>query len=129
MTNQLIEEKIKDILLKIHNVYATIFQLSGYNDDQLKEKKDVIKDFLKTSLNEVVEATNKEWEEKYRKYRDSCLDELEELGYNKDAIKRREKEILEGIEKLSEKQMSGYGHHFSIPLEDIKKIINKTLAR
>jgi hypothetical protein len=28
--------------LKIHNVYATVFQLSGYDDNQLKEKEDVI---------------------------------------------------------------------------------------
>ena len=38
MTNQLIEEKVKEALLKIHNVYATIFQLSSYDADQLKEK-------------------------------------------------------------------------------------------
>lgn len=55
--NQLIEEKIKEALLKINNVYATVFQLSGYDADQLKEKENTIKDFIKTSLNEVVDKT------------------------------------------------------------------------
>jgi len=75
---------------------------------------------LKTSLNEVVEVIKKEYEEKYNNYRNGILDELDELGYNKDAIKKREKEILEGI-KINLKDVQGG----FIIIEEIDQIINK----
>ena len=37
----------KDLRLKLHNVYATIFQLSKYNNKQLNEKEDIIVNFIK----------------------------------------------------------------------------------
>lgn len=33
---------LQEIRLKIRRVYATVFQLSGYNERQLKEKEDII---------------------------------------------------------------------------------------
>ena len=119
MTNQLIKEKALETWRKIYHeleksgvVFPIKFKSVGgaYGSAVI----------LKTSLNEVVEATKKEWEEKYRKYRNSCLDELEGLGYNKDAIKRREKEILEGIEKLFNEEGD-----IDFIKKEIKKIINK----
>ena len=40
------KELQEQLRLKIHNVYATVFQLSGYDTDQLKEKAEVIISFI-----------------------------------------------------------------------------------
>jgi hypothetical protein len=120
--NNLIEEKVKEICEQFldnevwQNEVLSELKMGNADFTGLKTK-------LKTSLNEVVEATKKEYEEKYNKYRTGLLEELEELGYNKDAIKKREKEILEGIEKL-DIDIQEWGREV-IGLEDIKKIINK----
>lgn len=37
----------QEFRLKLHNVYSTIFQGSLYDDKQLKEKADVMVDFIK----------------------------------------------------------------------------------
>jgi len=33
--------------LKLKNVYATVFQLSGFDEKQLKEKEDIMVEFIK----------------------------------------------------------------------------------
>ena len=57
MTIQTIIDKFR---LKQHNVYATVFQLSGYDKEQLKEKQDVMDDFLKDSLISMLDGIEKE---------------------------------------------------------------------
>jgi alpha-galactosidase/6-phospho-beta-glucosidase family protein len=149
--NNLIEEKLSKISPKLKSLlvkYYCAWQEFGQNsqfglvnrDKKEKAEKDIFKLF-KTSLNEVVEATKKENEEKFDKYRTGLLEELEEFGYNKDAIKKREKEILEGIEKMKkpqpkdiEQKIWGGEHGFPdttikspdyFTIQFVKKIINK----
>ena len=45
----------KELRQKIRNVYATVFQLSLYDEEQLKEKEDVIIDFISSKLKEVLD--------------------------------------------------------------------------
>ena len=47
MNNQLLPQtNCEEFRLKLNNVYATVFQLSGYSKEQLKEKEDVMVDFI-----------------------------------------------------------------------------------
>jgi len=64
---------------------------------------------FKSSLTQQKEAIEKECSDKIDKYRTGLLDELEELGYNKDAIERNNKEWREKIEVVKENHKNTYG--------------------
>jgi predicted Fe-S protein YdhL (DUF1289 family) len=57
------QKLLEEFELKLHNVYATIFQLSGYDDKQLKEKMDVMTSFLSKAIGQTREETIREVEE------------------------------------------------------------------
>jgi hypothetical protein len=110
MTNQLIKEKIKEFRLKAPH---------SLNHKTISD----IEDFLKTSLNEVVEATKKEAYEHERQRRKNEKCKTAEINYEVGKL-AREKEILEGIEKLKIATQEETGSYkYDSCYEDIKKII------
>jgi hypothetical protein len=60
MTNKLIEEKVKEFEKKYHLVEGYELLYKSPNHFQMYDVSTGIKDFLKTSLNEVVEAVSKQ---------------------------------------------------------------------
>ena len=63
------EDWEKELRLKIWNVYATVFQISGYDDNQLKEKEDVIINHIQSLLLK----RDKEWMEKIKHIRQNVV--------------------------------------------------------
>ena len=60
---QLLKKQEKEFELKNHNVYATIFALSGYDKKQLSEKQEIMNNFVysqKLELLKVIEEIVKE---------------------------------------------------------------------
>jgi len=113
MTNKFIEEKAE----KLFDSFCLVGKIGTVHADQIKES-------IKTSLNEVVEATK---EEVLRKdvTNDVWLNVGKTLGYLKGFIKEireaRDKEILEGIDNLMIEDCSTDID----TIEKIKEIINK----
>lgn len=95
------EKILEEFELKLHNVYATIFQLSGYDDKQLKEKMYTMTSFLSKAIDQTEEETIRECEELLPEEYETPWNSIDaetcmiQLGYN-EAVK----EIKQSLNKL-----------------------------
>ena len=76
------ETILKEFENKLHNVYATIFQLSGYNEKQLKEKKDVMNIFISKAIDQTREETIKDAIRKIEKIKIAVVKQTGAYKYN-----------------------------------------------
>jgi len=105
--NTKLNDLLTDFRLKLWNVYATIFQLSGYDSKQLKEKEDVMVDFITLAYN----TGHKE-----------ALDEMDiKLLDLNDAIFKEYKQAV----KENDDASNGYAHSLAM-VKDLANVLSQS---